>query len=134
MRLRQTRKPGLFPDAFMSAVKHGSPRSDETKVKISTIDISKDAKTIEVKLAELKAWHIHEVTVQNLTSSSGDKLTNNYIVYTLNRLLLNTPSDPLQIKSVNSTKKAELLFEDSKFLFILRIDSNITIGFTCKVS
>ena len=86
---------------------YGSPRSDETKVEISAIHISQDAKTIEVELAELKAWHIHEVTVQNLTSSSGDKLTNNYIVYTLNRLLKNTPPEPLQIKVATKDSKGK---------------------------
>ena len=86
---------------------YGSPRSDETKVEISAIHISQDAKTIEVELAELKAWHIHEVTVQNLTSSSGDKLTNNYIVYTLNRLIKNTPPEPLQIKVASKDSKGK---------------------------
>jgi hypothetical protein len=86
---------------------YGSPRSDESKVDITAIHISKDAKTIEVELAELKAWHIHEVTVQNLSSSSGDKLTNNYIVYTLNRLLKNTPPEPLQIKVASKDSKGK---------------------------
>jgi hypothetical protein len=76
-------------------------------VEISAIHISQDAKTIEVELAELKAWHIHEVTVQNLTSSSGDKLSNNYIVYTLNRLLKNTSPEPLQIKVASKDSKGK---------------------------
>jgi hypothetical protein len=61
---------------------------------------------VEVELAELKAWHIHEVKIMNLTSQEGDDLTNNYIVYTLNRLLHNTPPEPLQIKTANSSKKS----------------------------
>ena len=77
---------------------YGSPRSDETNVGISAIHISKDAKIVEIELQELKAWHIHEVTIQKLSSSDGEELNNNYIVYTLNRLLKNTPPDPLQIK------------------------------------
>ena len=85
---------------------YGSPRSDETKVDISSIKISKDSKVVEVELAELKAWHIHEVKIMNLTSQEGDDLTNNYIVYTLNRLLQNTPPEPLQIKTANSSKKS----------------------------
>ena len=77
---------------------YGSPRSDETKVEISLIHVSKDAKTVEIELSEIKAWHIHEVTVQKLFSADGEELINNYIVYTLNRLIKNTPPDPLQIK------------------------------------
>ena len=74
-------------------------------MEISAIHISKDAKTVEVELAEIKAWHIHEVTIQKLSSSGGEELNNNYIVYTLNRLLKNTPPDPLQIKvSAKDTK------------------------------
>ena len=80
---------------------YGSPRSDETKVGISAIHISKNAKIVEIELEELEAWHIHEVTVQKLFSANGEELNNNYIVYTLNRLLKNTPTEPLQIKTVS---------------------------------
>jgi glucose/arabinose dehydrogenase len=86
---------------------YGSPRSDEAKVEISAIHISKDAKTVEVDLTELKAWHIHEVTIQNLFSSSEDKLSNNYIVYTLNRLIKDTPPEPLQIKRVSKSSNSK---------------------------
>jgi hypothetical protein len=44
------------------------------------------------------------VKIQNLISQTGENLSNNYIVYTLNRLLDNTPPDPLQVKLATSTK------------------------------
>jgi glucose/arabinose dehydrogenase len=83
---------------------YGSPRSDEMPVEIKEISISEDGRQVEIELSELKAWHIHEVKIQNLISQTGENLSNNYIVYTLNRLLDNTPPDPLQVKLATSTK------------------------------
>jgi hypothetical protein len=77
---------------------YGSPRSAEEKVEVNNIHISKNAKVVKIRLTELKPWHIHEVNIQELTSQNGHTLSNNYIAYTLNRLLKNTPPDPLQIK------------------------------------
>jgi hypothetical protein len=76
---------------------YGSPRSDEMTVEVSKIEISKDAKIVNVYLSELQPWHIHEVNIQNLKTKNGTPLSNNYIAYTLNRLLRDTPPDPLQI-------------------------------------
>ena len=77
---------------------YGSPRSDETPVEVEKITVSPDATEVDIELTELLAWHIHEVKIENLISKSGEELSNNYIVYTLNRLLANTPPDPLQVK------------------------------------
>ena len=76
---------------------YGSPRVDETPVGIEAVEVSADGKTVEVHLKELKAWHIHEVNISGLTSATGQPLTNTYIVYTLNRLLQDTPPEPLQL-------------------------------------
>lgn len=78
---------------------YGSPRVEEMPVEIESIDISSDGKIVEVQLSELKAWHIHEVDIKGLSSSTGDPLSNSYLVYTLNRLLSGTPPEPLQINS-----------------------------------
>lgn len=75
--------------------KYGSPRHEEVSLDIDAIDISPDGRVVDVYLSELKAWHVHEVTIEGLKSSGEDLLTNNYLVYTLNRLLSNTPPDPL---------------------------------------
>lgn len=80
---------------YQYAQKYGSPRYDEVPVDIDSIDISPDGRVVDVYLSELKAWHVHEVTIEGLKSSGEDLLTNNYLVYTLNRLLSNTPPDPL---------------------------------------
>lgn len=83
---------------------YGSPRVDEVPVDIKSIKVSPDAKTVEVQLAELKAWHIHEVEIQKLASASGTDLANGYIAYTLNRLLKNTPPEPAQLGPVRKEK------------------------------
>jgi len=75
--------------------KYGSPRHDEVPVEIDSIDISPDGRVVDVYLNELKAWHVHEVTVNGLKAADEARLTNNYLVYTLNRLLSDTPPDPL---------------------------------------
>jgi len=77
---------------------YGSPRSDEKSVAISKIEISGNGKIVELALSELTPWHIHEVNIQNIKAQNGAPLTNGYIAYTLNRLLGETPPDPLQIK------------------------------------
>jgi glucose/arabinose dehydrogenase len=77
---------------------YGSPRSDEVNIEIRNIVVSQNEKVVEIELAELKPWHIHEVKIENLKSQTGEELTNNYIAYTLNRLLEETPPDPLHIK------------------------------------
>jgi glucose/arabinose dehydrogenase len=81
---------------FEYTSKYGSPRHDEVPVEIESIDISPDGKVVDLYLGELKAWHIHEVDIRKLTSAAGVPLANSYFVYTLNRLLENTPPEPLQ--------------------------------------
>ncbi len=76
--------------------KYGSPRHDEKPVEIESIDISADGKTVDLHLSELKAWHIHELQITGLKDADGTDLANGYFVYTLNRLLENTPPEPLQ--------------------------------------
>ena len=78
---------------------------DVAPVTVDSIKISNDGKTVEVNLEELKAWHIHEVKINGLKAADGTPLANSYIAYTLNRLLENTPPDPLHISGVASPKK-----------------------------
>jgi len=87
---------------------YGSPRVDERDVAVDFVDVSPDGKTVDVYLKELKAWHIHEVQINGLKSVDGETLSNNYLVYTLNRLLANTPPEPLQINPKARPKAAPL--------------------------
>ncbi|MGC6564363.1 MAG: DUF7133 domain-containing protein [Akkermansiaceae bacterium] len=75
---------------------YGSPQMDLAPVAVESVNVSPDGKVVEVRLEELKAWHIHEVTIQGMKAVDGTPLANSYLAYTLNRLLENTPPDPLQ--------------------------------------
>ena len=84
---------------------YGSPRSDEVSVPIDNITVSPDGLAVDVTLSELKAWHIHEVNIDGLKAADGEPLANTYLVYTLNRLLENTPPEPLQASHAKPTPK-----------------------------
>ncbi|MEM7013195.1 MAG: PQQ-dependent sugar dehydrogenase [Verrucomicrobiota bacterium] len=75
---------------------YGSPQMDKAPVEIESIEISDDGKVVDLHLAELKAWYVHEVNIAGLKSAEGTQLANSYFVYTLNRLLENTPPEPPQ--------------------------------------
>ncbi|MDB4512554.1 carbohydrate-binding protein, partial [bacterium] len=49
---------------------------------------------------------IHEVNIRGLKSADGTSLANSYLAYTLNRLLENTPPDPLHVSGKASPKSA----------------------------
>lgn len=75
---------------------YGSKPFDLVKVPVESVRISEDAKEVTIKLEELRAWHVHQTVVQNLKAADGTPLTNRYIAYTVNRLLSDTPDEPLQ--------------------------------------
>ena len=82
---------------FQYTQSYGSPQTDETAVEVDSVKISEDGTVVDVNLKELKAWHIHEVNIEGLKSEKGEDLSNRLVVYTLNRLLENTPPEPLQL-------------------------------------
>ena len=96
---------------------YGSPQNDVQPVAIDSIDISPDGKTVDLHMGELAAWHIHEFTIQGLKSEQGVALANSNVAYTLNRLLENTPPDPLHYggkaapkpKGVSGRKPVEVI-------------------------
>jgi glucose/arabinose dehydrogenase len=85
---------------------YGSPQIDVSPVKVKSIEVSKDGKVVDIHLEELKAWHIHEVNIKGLKSVDGTSLANSNFAYTLNRLLENTPADPLHASGTTQRKKA----------------------------
>jgi hypothetical protein len=78
-------------------VGYGSKRYGEADIPVSKVSVSADGKTVDLELAQLEAWHVHEVTINGLKAADGTKLHNSYVAYTLNRLLENTPPEPLQL-------------------------------------
>lgn len=89
-------------------VSYGSPRIDESDVEVDFIDISPDGMTVDVYLKQLKAWHIHEVKIGGLKNASGTPLANTYLVYTLNRLVSDTPPEPLQLNPKQKGKPKKI--------------------------
>ena len=85
---------------------YGSPQIEVTPVEVESVEVSKNGKSVMVRLKELKAWHIHEVNIRGLKSADGTSLANSYLAYTLNRLLENTPPDPLHVSGKASPKRA----------------------------
>ena len=85
---------------------YGSPQKDVAEVEVDSVGISDNGKMVMVRLKELKAWHIHEVTIKGMKSADGTTLANSYLAYTLNRLLENTPPDPLHASGKASPKSA----------------------------
>jgi hypothetical protein len=83
---------------------YGSPQIDVSPVKVKSIEVSEDGKVVDVHLEELKAWHIHEVNIKGIKSADGTSLANSYFAYTLNRLLENTPPDPLHASGTTQKK------------------------------
>ena len=61
---------------------------------------------VDLHLEELRAWHIHEVNIKGLKSTDGTALANSYFAYTLNRLLENTPPDPLHASGTFQKKRS----------------------------
>ena len=83
---------------------YGSPQMDVTPVAVESIEILNGGRVVEVHLEELEAWHIHEVTIGEISSQDGDELGNRLVAYTVNRLLENTPPEPLQAGKAKSSK------------------------------
>ncbi len=86
---------------------YGSPQFDVNPVAIESIEISGDGKVVNLHLAELKAWHIHDVNIRGLKSADGTPLANTNYAYTLNRLLENTPPEALQFGVKGSSAKKQ---------------------------
>jgi glucose/arabinose dehydrogenase len=73
---------------------YGSPQFGLTKVPVVKVTLSADHRVAELHLSELAAWHLHELTIEGVQSEAGRSLANNFMVYTLNRLLKDTPPPP----------------------------------------
>ncbi|MEO0414114.1 MAG: carbohydrate-binding protein [Verrucomicrobiota bacterium] len=83
---------------------YGASQDDLTELEVASVNVSKDNLTVEVELKELVPWHIHEVKLSGIQSADGADLGNNYLAYTLNRLLGETPPSPAQWGESKSKK------------------------------
>ena len=71
---------------------YGSPKFDNRPVTITSAAVSADRKSVRLTLDKLEAWRMYDLTMSGIVSEDGrHPLVSNWVVYTLNHLLKNTP-------------------------------------------
>lgn len=71
---------------------YGSSKYDNRPVAITAASVSADRKRVRLTLDTLEAWRLYDLTLTGIVSEDGQHpLLSNWIVYTLNHLLKNTP-------------------------------------------
>lgn len=87
---------GMIPDSSIIHVRHyyydyhlkyGSDQYDLQSVTINDIDLSEDRMKMKIDMPVMKEGYIYEITLGDLSSSSGVKLENKLICYTVNKLV-----------------------------------------------
>ncbi len=68
-------------------LKYGSDQFDVKEVPVTRVEISQDRMTMILKLPEIKAGYIYELTLPDLISDTGTRLENKLICYTVNKLM-----------------------------------------------
>jgi hypothetical protein len=77
---------------------YGSPKYDTRPVVITAAKVSADRKSVRLTLDKLEAWRLYDLTMSGIVSEDGQHpLLSNWVVYTLNHLLKNTPPPPAPI-------------------------------------
>jgi hypothetical protein len=63
---------------------YGSPVVDETKPKITKVEVSKDGKSVRLWVDKLEEGHIHDLTAVGVRNLEGEALLHPQAYYTLN--------------------------------------------------
>jgi ribosome-binding factor A len=63
---------------------YGSPEVDETKPKITKVEVSKDSNSARLWVDGLEEGHIHELTANGVRDADGESLLHPKAYYTLN--------------------------------------------------
>ncbi len=63
---------------------YGSPVVDETKAKITKVEVAKDGKSARLFVEGLEEGHIHELSASGITTADGEKLLHPQAYYTMN--------------------------------------------------
>ncbi len=71
---------------FYYHFKYGSPRVDEERVEVRSVQIASDGRSAELVLAELKPGFVYEISVAALRTADRQPLANPLAYYTANRL------------------------------------------------
>jgi hypothetical protein len=77
---------------------YGSPKYDDRPAAITAVQVSDDRRSVRLTLDTLEAWRLYDLTLTGIVSDDGrHPLLSNWVVYTLNHLLKNTPPAPAPI-------------------------------------
>lgn len=71
---------------YIYQAEYGSPEVDQTKPKITAAEVSKDKKTVRLKVDGLVQGHVHHLKAAGVKSASGGKLWHDEGWYTLNEV------------------------------------------------
>jgi glucose/arabinose dehydrogenase len=85
--------------------KYGSEKFELSKEKVIATRVSKDQHTVSLVLDGLKPWKLYDLKIKEVTSKEGHPLLNPWMVYTLNRLLENTPPPPPPVEMAAPKRK-----------------------------
>lgn len=87
---------------------YGSPIINVNDLKIKSIKISADAKTIRLVLDGIRQFYIHELKFPGLTSKEGDHLLHETAYFTLNEIGANATNEPTtKLLAIEAGKMAE---------------------------
>jgi hypothetical protein len=75
-------------------LKYGSDQFDVQKVRIQNIVVRDGGKTVSIKLENLKAGYIYELTIGELKSEGGELIENRLVCYTVNSLRSGSMATP----------------------------------------
>lgn len=71
---------------------YGSEKFDTRPVTITKVDVAPDRRSVRLTLDGLEAWRLYDLTMTGIVSEDGaHPLLGNWVIYTLNHLLKNTP-------------------------------------------
>jgi hypothetical protein len=77
---------------------YGSPKYDTRPVVITAANVSADRRSVRLTLDKLEAWRLYDLTMSGIVSEDRQHpLLGNWVVYTLNHLLRDTPPPPAPI-------------------------------------
>jgi glucose/arabinose dehydrogenase len=65
---------------------YGSDRYGVKQIKVQSVEVSEDRKSISLELEKLDPSYIYDLEINNLSSRQGDTLVHNRLFYTLNHL------------------------------------------------
>lgn len=85
--------------------RYGSDKYDEKEVKATSAELSDDGLSVSLHLEELAPWRLYDLKLGGITSRDGHSLVNPWVVYTLNRLLHDTPPPPPPLEQRQPRRK-----------------------------